>query len=299
MAQATRALRKGTECYGIEIQQVPTPDPIPPQDTPPPTVNTDPTPEDEPKQPSAKRRKTSNKDPPTKEQLEKDVRAAIANLKNSVQQDTQQPSPPDPEYEQKSAWLTEEINLKIHKIGDKVFRTDLPSIRNVGEHVEAIPTIPGAKPPARGIGRYSKVEREELQKHIDELLKQGLIEPSLSPYAAAALVVPKYRPDGSVKGWRLVIDYRMLNTITVKFQFPMPRIDDVMDSLNGAMFYSSCDATHGFWQLQLHPSDIPKTAFRTPACLYQWRVSPFWPNRVSFMHFNGFWHLIDHPINRD
>jgi hypothetical protein len=66
----------------------------------------------------------------------------------------------------------------------------------------------------------------------------------------------------------------MLNAITVKFQFPMPRIDDVMDSLNGALFYSSCDATHGFWQLQLHPNDIPKTAFRTPTWLYQWRVLP-------------------------
>jgi hypothetical protein len=96
----------------------------------------------------------------------------------------------------------------------------LEKTREIGEPVEAIPTIPGAKPPSRGIGRYSKIEREELQKHIEDLLRQGLIEPSLSPYAVAALVVPKWRPDGSIKGWRLVIDYRMLNAITVKFQFP-------------------------------------------------------------------------------
>jgi hypothetical protein len=267
-AQASRHIQRGGEFYAIEINQAPDPD-IPPE--PPPATQPDKTADDQP--PPTKKKKTT-KNPPTQEQLEKDVRTAIANLKDSVQQDTTPVNKPDPSYEAKSAWLTEEIKLKIAALGTTVFRTELEQVRDIGEPVEAIPTIPGAKPPARGIGRYSKVEKEELQKHIEDLLKQGLIEPSLSPYAAAALVVPKWRPDGSIKGWRLVIDYRMLNAITVKFQFPMPRIDDVMDSLNGALFYSSCDATHGFWQLQLHPSDVPKTAFRTPAGLYQWRVLP-------------------------
>jgi hypothetical protein len=218
--------------------------------------------------------KRTKKDPPTQEERDEDVRAAISNLKKSAEPDTSKTQEPDPHYEEKAKWLDEEIKLKIKEVGSSVFRESLESIRTTGEPIEAIPTIPGSRPPTRGLGRYSKVEREELQKHIDDLLKQGLIEPSLSPYAAAALVVPKYRPDGSVKGWRLVIDYRMLNAITVKYQFPMPRIDDVMDSLDGALFYSSCDATHGFWQLRLHDSDIPKTAFRTPAGLYQWRVLP-------------------------
>jgi hypothetical protein len=125
------------------------------------------------------------------------------------------------------------------------------------------------------MGRYSKQDREELDKQIEELLKNGLIEPSLSPYAAAALIVPKYNPDGTIKGWRMVVDYRLLNVITIKYQYPMPRVDDIIDSVNGAMFFSSCDATSGFWQLRLHPTDIPKTAFRTPSGLYQWRVLPF------------------------
>ena len=74
------------------------------------------------------------------------------------------------------------------------------------------------------------------------MLSKGLIEPSMSPYATAALIVPKYNPDGSIKGWRMVIDYRLLNAVTVKYQFPMPQIDDVLDSLNGAKYFSACDA---------------------------------------------------------
>jgi hypothetical protein len=80
--------------------------------------------------------------------------------------------------------------------------------------------------------------------------------------------------DGTIKGWRLVIDYRLGNAITVRFQYPMPRIDDVLDSVGGARFFSSCDLTSGFWQLWLTDSDVPKTSFRTPTGLYQWRVLP-------------------------
>jgi hypothetical protein len=273
-AQASRHIRKGGEYYAIEVQPVSDPEATPEVDIPPePPPVIDITLGDTP--PPAKKQRTKKpKDPPTQAELDKDVRKAIADLKASIPSDTPPTNPIDPDYAEKSAWLTEEIKLRITALGTDVFRTELETVRKVGDPVEAIPTIPGAKPPARGIGRYTKIEKEELQKHIEDLLRQGLIEPSLSPYAAAALVVPKWRPDGTIKGWRLVIDYRMLNSITVKFQFPMPRIDDVMDSLNGALFYSSCDATHGFWQLQLHPSDVPKTAFRTPAGLYQWRVLP-------------------------
>jgi hypothetical protein len=106
------------------------------------------------------------------------------------------------------------------------------------------------------------------------MLKDGMIEASRSPWAASALVVPKWNPDGTVKGWRLVIDYRLVNAITVRFQYPMPRIDDVFDSVGGAKFFSSCDLTSGFWQLRLTDSDVPKTAFQTPTRLYQWRVLP-------------------------
>jgi hypothetical protein len=72
----------------------------------------------------------------------------------------------------------------------------------------------------------------------------------------------------------LVINYRLVNAITIHFQYPMPRIDDVLDSVGGARFFLSCDLTSGFWQLRLTDTDVPKTAFRTPTGLYQWRVLP-------------------------
>jgi len=216
---------------------------------------------------------------PTQETRDEDVRSAISDLQAEVrrsdptalQPEVEPVDPPHPS----SIQLSADIQKLRDEFGDTVFREELPGIRQHGEPVEAIPTVPGVKPPTRGLGRYSKYDREELDKQIATLLKQGMIEPSLSPYAAAALIVPKYNPDGSIKGWRMVIDYRLLNAITVKFQFPMPRVDDIMDSLNGAKYFSACDATWGFWQLRLHPNDVPKTAFRTPSGLYQWRVLPF------------------------
>ena len=182
--------------------------------------------------------------------------------------------PPTAGEQHQSDWLDDQLARLIAQIGDRLFREDLPGLRDRGAPVEAIPVQQNASPPVRGLGRYSKQDREELDKHIATLLKQGMIEPSLSPYAGAALIVPKYAPDGSVKGYRMVIHYRLLNAITIKFQFPMPRVDDVLDSVNGAQFFSSCDATSGFWQLRLHPSDVPKTAFCTPFGMYQWRVLP-------------------------
>jgi hypothetical protein len=216
--------------------------------------------------------------PPTQEEIAETVQKAIQelveNVRNHQPQEEAEAQEPDPEYDKESKALDEAVAKLILHYGESVLREMLPGIRMQGEPVEAIPTPEGAKPPVRGLGRFSKQHKEELDKHIKELLANGLIEPSLSPYAAAALVVPKYNPDGTIKGWRLVIDYRLLNAITIKYQYPMPRIDDVLDSINGARFFSSCDATWGFWQLRLHPEDIKKTAFRTPSGLYQWRVLP-------------------------
>jgi hypothetical protein len=122
--------------------------------------------------------------------------------------------------------------------------------------------------------RYTQTEKEGPHKHVTTLLKDGMIDPSISPWAASALVVPKWNPDGTIKGWRLVIDYMLVNAITFRFQYPMPCIDNVLDSVGGARFFSSCDLTSGFWQLRLTDTDVPKTAFRTPTGLYQWRVLP-------------------------
>jgi hypothetical protein len=72
----------------------------------------------------------------------------------------------------------------------------------------------------------------------------------------------------------MVIDYRALNKLTVKNKYPMPRIDDTLDQLQGSTVFTSLDLTSGYHQIRITEEDVPKTAFRTPMGLYQWKVSP-------------------------
>jgi len=184
----------------------------------------------------------------TPEESEASVRAAIERLKDEVEANKLRPATeiPDPDHEEQSKWLDDEVVKLLDTVGDKVFREKLPGVRQEGEDVEAIPIVPGKGPIARGMFRYTQAERDELKKQITTLLEDGMIEPSLSPWAASALVVPKYNPDKTVKGWRMVIDYRLLNAMTVRFQFPMPRMDDVLDAVGGSKYFTSSDATWGF-----------------------------------------------------
>ena len=105
---------------------------------------------------------------------------------------------------------------------------------------------------------------------IKELIEKGHIEPSPSPYGAPILFVGK--KDGSL---RMVIDYRALNKLTVINRFPLPRIDDLMDRLQGAQYFSSLDLMSGYHQIRIGPEDELKTAFRTPFGHYQFKVLPF------------------------
>ena len=145
-----------------------------------------------------------------------------------------------------------------------VFATELPKgvPQDMGAF-ETIPLEPGAVPPFRPIYRLSPVEKDEVTKQIGELLSKGLIEPSLSPFGAPILFVAK--KDGSL---RMVVDYRALNKLTIKNRYPLPRIDDLLDQLQGARIFSSLDLLSGYHQVPLHPSDVPKTAFRTPIGSY-------------------------------
>ncbi len=118
--------------------------------------------------------------------------------------------------------------------------------------------------------RLSPAEKAELQKQLADLLKRGHIQPSVSPFGSPILFVKK--KDGSQ---RMVIDYRSLNKLTVKNRYPLPRIDDLLDRLHGAKYFSSLDLMSGYHQIRLHESDVPKTAFRTPSGLYEFLVLPF------------------------
>ncbi|KAI4295098.1 hypothetical protein MLD38_040632 [Melastoma candidum] len=116
----------------------------------------------------------------------------------------------------------------------------------------------------------SLAELKELKAQLQELVTKNFIRASVSPWGAPVLFVKK--KDGSM---RLCIDYRLLNQNTIKNRYPLPRIDDLFDQLQGSMVYSKIDLRSGYYQIGVREEDIPKTAFRTRYGHYEFRVMPF------------------------
>ena len=117
--------------------------------------------------------------------------------------------------------------------------------------------------------RTSPGKRAEIEKQVAELLADGVIEESCSPWAAPVVLVKK--KNGK---WRFCVDYRRLNSVTVKDCHPLPRVDDTLDALAGSVWFSTLDFSNGFWQLEVAEEDREKTAFTTGQGLYQWRSMP-------------------------
>ncbi|GJZ52123.1 putative nucleotidyltransferase, ribonuclease H [Tanacetum coccineum] len=118
--------------------------------------------------------------------------------------------------------------------------------------------------------RLAPLEMQELSGQLKELQDKGFIRPSHSPWGAPVLFVKK--KDGS---FRMCIDYRELNKLTVKNRYPLPRIDCLFDQLQGSRFFSKIDLRSGYHQLRVHEDDIPKTAFRTRYGHFEFTVIPF------------------------
>nr|GEU72486.1 putative reverse transcriptase domain-containing protein [Tanacetum cinerariifolium] len=140
----------------------------------------------------------------------------------------------------------------------EVFLEDLPGIPPTCQVEFQIDLVPGAAPVARAPYRLAPSEMKELSDQLKELADKGFIRPSSSPWGAPVLFVKK--KDGS---FRMCIDYRKLNKLTVKNRYPLPRIDDLFDQLQGSSVYSKIDLRSGYHQLRVREEDIPKTAFRT------------------------------------
>ena len=151
-----------------------------------------------------------------------------------------------------------------------VFPEDLPGIPPEWQVDFRIDLIPGAAPIAKAPYRLAPPEMQELSTQLQELLDKGFIRPSSSPWGAPILFVRK--KDGS---HRMCIDYRELNKVTVKNRYPLPRIDDLFDQLQGASWFSKIDLRSGYHQMWVRDEDVQKTAFRTRYGHYEFVVMPF------------------------
>ncbi|GJY63382.1 putative reverse transcriptase domain-containing protein [Tanacetum coccineum] len=152
----------------------------------------------------------------------------------------------------------------------EVFPDDLPGLPPPRQVEFKIELVPGAAPVARAPYRLAPSELKELADQLQELSEKGFIRPSSSPWGAPVLFVKK--KDGS---FRMCIDYRELNKLTVKNRYPLPRIDDLFDQLQGSSVYSKIDLRSGYHQLRIREEDIPITAFRTRYGHYEFQVMPF------------------------
>jgi hypothetical protein len=166
----------------------------------------------------------------------------------------------------------------------------LPSIvfNALQEYEDVFPDeVPPGLPPKRGIEhqidlvsgaslqnrvayRTNPKETKEIQQQVEELIKKGYAQESLSPCVVHVFLVPK--KDGS---WRMCVDCRAINNITVRYRHPIPRLDDMLDELSGAFIFTKIDLRSGYHQIRMKEGDEWKTTFKTKFRLYEWLVMPF------------------------
>ena len=151
-----------------------------------------------------------------------------------------------------------------------VFLDDIPGLPPERELDFPINLVLGIAPISLPPYRMTPAELKELKTKLQELVDRGFIRPSISPWGAPVLFVKK-KDDA----WRLCIDYRQLNKVTIRNKYPLPRIDDLFDQLQGARVFSKIDMWSRYHQLRIRESDIPKTAFRTRYEHYEFLVMSF------------------------
>lgn len=159
---------------------------------------------------------------------------------------------------------------KLIALNRKVFAKDLSELGCCDLHSHRIETG-DAKPIPQRFYRQTPKARAETRRQIQEMLENNIIEPSTSEWQSPIVLVAK------AQGYRFAVDYRKLNSVTQPMTFPLPRIDDLMDSVgeSGATIFSTLDLRSGFHQIKLDPETAHKTAFITPEGVYQYKRLPF------------------------
>ena len=146
--------------------------------------------------------------------------------------------------------------------------SDKPGKTTLGAH--HIELLPNTQPIRSAPYRLHPEKRDFLRKELNDLLEQGIIEESESPWASPIVMVPK--SDGTL---RLCTDFRRVNAVTVPDPFPLPRVEDLLDRVGQAKFLTKLDMTRGYWQVPLDEESVPISAFVTSFGHFQWRYMPF------------------------
>jgi hypothetical protein len=166
--------------------------------------------------------------------------------------------------------LSQEVQEMLDNFVDIVvdeLPNSLPTIRSINHHIDL---IPGEIMSNKATYRLTPQENEDVKRQVQDLLDKGLVKESLSPCVVSTVLSPK--KDG---GWRMCTDSRAINNITIRYRFPFPRMDDLMDCLSGEFFFSNIDLKSGYHQIRMRECDEWKTTFKTNEGLYEWLVMPF------------------------
>ncbi|GKC57841.1 putative reverse transcriptase domain-containing protein, partial [Tanacetum coccineum] len=176
--------------------------------------------------------------------------------------------------------IKDQAQVTEKKVEDKSEEKRLEDVPIVQDFLKVFPEDLTGLP--RAPYRLAPSEMQELSAQLQELADKGFVRPSSLPWGAPVLFVKK--KDGS---FRMCIDYQELNKLAVKNRYPLPRIDDLFDQLQGSSIYSKIDLRSGYHQLRFREEDIPKTAFRTRYGHYEFQVTPFGLTNAStvFMDF--------------
>jgi len=143
-------------------------------------------------------------------------------------------------------------------------------LQPIRSHDHTILLMPGSAPVKVRPYRYPHSQKTKVEHINAEMLSEGMIQPSLSPFSSPVLLVKK--KDGT---WRFCTNYRALNAVTIKDSFPMPTVDELLDELFGAQYFSKLDLHSGYHQILVSPEDHYKTDFGTYQGLYEWLIMPF------------------------